>query len=62
MKDKGTEKGKCILCGKKMDEKHRMEKEHTPHGMIEDYKRRFWISLILTIPILLLSPLTPELF
>jgi Cu2+-exporting ATPase len=25
--------------------------------MVEDFKRRFWISLILTIPILLLSPL-----
>jgi Cu2+-exporting ATPase len=25
--------------------------------MIEDYKRRFWISLLLTIPILLLSPM-----
>ncbi len=43
-----------------MDEKHRMEKEHTHHGMIEDFKRRFWVSLILTIPILLLSPLIQE--
>lgn len=56
------DKGKCILCGKKMDEKHRMEKEHTHHGMIEDYKRRFWVSLILTIPILLLSPIIQEFF
>jgi len=45
-----------------MDEKHRMEKEHIHNGMIEDYKRRFWISLILTIPILFLSPLIQEVF
>jgi Cu2+-exporting ATPase len=32
--------------------------EHHNHSqMIEDYKRRFWISLLLTIPILLLSPM-----
>jgi Cu2+-exporting ATPase len=30
--------------------------EHHFH-MIEDFKRRFWISLLLTIPILLLSPM-----
>jgi Cu2+-exporting ATPase len=42
--------------------------EHEGHGdhgghhdhhaqMVEDFRRRFWISLILTVPILLLSPL-----
>ncbi|HWO76936.1 MAG TPA: heavy metal translocating P-type ATPase [Bacillus sp. (in: firmicutes)] len=31
---------------------------HAHHGhMIEDFKRRFWISLIVTIPILFLSPM-----
>ncbi|MCB0536316.1 MAG: copper-translocating P-type ATPase [Bacteroidetes bacterium] len=36
---------------------------HGEHGhdhhrmMIEDFKRRFWVSLILTIPVLLLSPM-----
>ena len=31
------------------------------HGhMIEDFKRRFWISLVITIPILLLSPLVQQ--
>jgi Cu2+-exporting ATPase len=30
--------------------------EHHGH-MIEDFKKRFWISLVITIPILLLSPL-----
>ena len=32
---------------------------HTAHdhaGMVADYRRRFWIALVLTVPILLLSP------
>ena len=35
------------------------EHTHTGHdhaGMVADYRRRFWISLVLTLPILLLSP------
>jgi len=36
--------------------------EKVPHmvhhaHMVEDFKRRFWISLIATIPVLILSPL-----
>lgn len=32
--------------------------EHDPHRMmIEDFKRRFWVSMVLTVPILLLSPM-----
>jgi Cu2+-exporting ATPase len=32
--------------------------EHDHHRMmIEDFKRRFWVSLILTVPILILSPM-----
>ncbi len=32
--------------------------QHAHHAhMVEDFKKRFWISLVLTIPILLLSPL-----
>lgn len=44
--------------------------EHAAHGggkhldhhamMIEDYKKRFWVSLVLTIPILLLSPMIQQ--
>lgn len=38
------------------------EMGHDHHRMmIEDFKRRFWISLILTIPILALSPMIQEL-
>lgn len=42
---------------------HRMEKGHTHahhdhHAhMVADFRRRFWISLVITIPILLLSPM-----
>ncbi|MFW6206420.1 MAG: copper-translocating P-type ATPase [Gemmatimonadota bacterium] len=32
---------------------------HHAH-MVEDFKRRFWVSLVLTIPILLLAPLIQE--
>jgi P-type Cu2+ transporter len=33
--------------------------EHHGH-MIEDFRKRFWISLVITIPILLLSPLVQQ--
>lgn len=33
--------------------------DHHAH-MVEDFKKRFWISLIVTIPILILSPLIQE--
>ena len=46
----------------KMDEhkKHEHSKHNhsSHHGhMIEDFRNRFWISLIVTIPILILSPM-----
>ncbi|GJM32862.1 MAG: heavy metal translocating P-type ATPase [Saprospiraceae bacterium] len=50
----------------KMDHQDHSGHGHSAHGemghdhhrmMIEDFKKRFWISLILTIPILLLSPM-----
>lgn len=48
--------------------KHNIHTEHIVHGqktghhdhhahMVADFKRRFWISLIITIPILILSPM-----
>ncbi len=39
---------------------HQERKEHAGHdhaAMIADYRRRFWVSLALTVPILALSPL-----
>ena len=44
-------------------EDHAQHHKHQDHHrmMIEDFKRRFWISLILTLPILLLSPMIQDL-
>lgn len=59
--EKHAEKRKCIVCGRQAGEEHRLHGEHSHKGMLEDLKRRFWISLILTIPILILSPTIQEL-
>lgn len=53
-----------------MDHQHHKDHDHNGHGhsshedhqdhhahMIEDFRKRFWVSLILTIPVLLLSPM-----
>lgn len=51
--------------------KHQIHHEHTNMGgthsehhamMIQDFKKRFWISLIITIPILILSPMIQDFF
>lgn len=55
------EKGKCVVCEGELNEKHRMEGEHVHSTMIEDLLKRFWISLLITIPILILSPTIQEL-
>jgi len=43
---------------------HKDHSEHNHHDhhahMVEDFKKRFWISLIVSLPILLLSPLIQE--
>ena len=39
---------------------HHGHADHHAH-MVEDFKKRFWISLVLTVPILLLSPLIQKL-
>ncbi len=50
------------------EHQHQMDKGHAGHDhaghhemMIKDFRRRFWISLIITIPILILSPLVQDL-
>ncbi|MDP1551908.1 MAG: copper-translocating P-type ATPase [Methanobacteriaceae archaeon] len=55
------QKGECVVCGEELDEQHRMGGEHAHSGMIADLMKRFWISLLLTIPILILSPMIQEL-
>ena len=39
---------------------HDAHSGHDHAAMIADFKRRFWVSLVLTVPILLLSPLIQE--
>ena len=48
-----------------MHDAHGKMADHSGHGshhamMVADFRRRFWISLIITIPILLLSPLIQQ--
>lgn len=51
---------------KKEQDKHKHDghdhdhQEHHAH-MIEDFKKRFWISIIITIPIMVLAPMIQEL-
>jgi Cu2+-exporting ATPase len=42
---------------------HSAHKDHHSHHahMVADFKRRFWISIVLTVPILVLAPLVQEL-
>jgi Cu2+-exporting ATPase len=54
--------------GEGAHKKHEHRHKHEAHGggdhhahMLQDFKKRFWISLLLTIPILLLSPLIQSL-
>lgn len=35
---------------------------HDHHAMIDDYKKRFWVSTALSIPVLVLSPMIQEFF
>lgn len=60
MKQK-PQKGKCVVCGNGLTEEHRQKREHVHSDMIADLKKRFIISLIITIPILILSPTIQEL-
>jgi len=57
--DNGNKTFQCcceeFLCGAHVDEKGAHEGHH--EHMVQDFKRRFWISLILTVPILILSPM-----
>lgn len=55
-------KGKCMVCGDELNEEHRNRMEHHHTGMIKDLRQRFIICIIVTIPILILSPLIQEVF
>lgn len=56
------EPGNCPLCGMTLVPVKKTVKEHSTHGanhssMIDDFRKRFFVVLILTIPIMLLSPM-----
>lgn len=56
-----TKKSRCVVCGEQVKEEERLHGEHVHKGMLSDLKRRFLVSIILTIPILILSPTIQEL-
>ena len=53
------EPGNCPLCGMALVPLKKSTSDHTGHtmhtSMIEDFKKRFYVVLVLTIPIMLLS-------
>ncbi|MBU4140716.1 MAG: cadmium-translocating P-type ATPase [Candidatus Omnitrophica bacterium] len=60
--------GKCRMCGVKLAHseqmRHKPKVEDGHHGhhahMVADFKKRFRVSLILTVPILILSPMVQK--
>lgn len=54
--------GSCPICGMTLELKKEERKNSAHEHMIHDFKKRFWVSLILTVPILLLSPMIRALF
>ncbi|MFB0510181.1 MAG: HAD-IC family P-type ATPase, partial [bacterium] len=57
-KDQGESEHKGHMA---MGEHHHHDHDHHAH-MVVDFRKRFWISLILTLPILILSPMIQKLF
>lgn len=49
--------GRCPECGMRLE---KIGGGHSEHHAEADFKRRFWFSAILTLPILLLSPMVQE--
>ena len=58
--------GKCPLCGMNLEpianhSNHDNHSNHSNHtGMIADFRRRFYVVLALTVPIMLLSPMIQQ--
>ncbi len=42
------------------DAEHGSRGGHDHSGMVEEYRRKFWVSLVLTIPVLILSPMVRD--
>ena len=58
------EPGNCPLCGMVLIPLKKTDAEHAGHGMhvsmIDDFKKRFYVVLVLTIPIMLLSQMIQQ--
>ncbi|MEO7306845.1 MAG: copper-translocating P-type ATPase [Ferruginibacter sp.] len=58
------EPGNCPLCGMVLIPLKKSEGKHTGHGMhasmIDDFRKRFYVVLVLTIPIMLLSQMIQQ--
>ncbi len=63
--------GKCEMCDVELEEVkdgvkkgHKEGPDHSGHHemMVRDFKKRFFVSIILTIPVLILSPLIQQFF
>jgi Cu2+-exporting ATPase len=58
--------GNCPICGMKLVPLQKSEETHAGHdhsahgGMIADFRKRFFAVLILTVPIMLLSPMIQQ--
>jgi len=58
------EPGNCPECGMKLEkmEKHSSKHDRGHGKMVDEFKKRFWITLIITIPVMLLSPMIQQWF
>lgn len=56
--------GNCPECGMKLEkmEKHSSQHQGGHGNMVAEFKRRFWITFIITIPVMLLSPMIQQWF
>lgn len=60
-KHEEKEPAKEAMLEEKAHEGHNSHHDHHA-GMMEDFKRRFWVSTILSVPVVLLSPMIQEIF
>src|SRR5688572_2129376 len=57
-----TTRGKVVTAGGSTHSEHAGHGGHDHGAMVADFRRRFWVTLILTPPVLLLSPMIQHWF
>lgn len=57
-----TARGEVVAAGGSTHSEHAGHGGHDHGAMVEDFRRRFWVTLILTPPVLLLSPMIQHWF